>query len=150
MSRKWKISLTGLQHVMPEFGVCLKSCMHKHVMVSGAKNTGFQSVISCQGRRARKVTNSNQTTATSNLVNKCTLYSSIRLKHRHLCLQRQELFPGHIFHKNNHECASVRTSKQSKAIERSPVLACQLLLTLPETKGGELHERGVRKGERRQ
>lgn len=93
-----------------------------------------------------KVTNSNQATAASNLTNKCTLYTSIRLKCRHLCSRCQELYPGHIFHKNNHECASVRTSKESKAIERSHVLACQLLLTLPEKKEGALHRKRSERG----
>lgn len=67
-----------------------------------------------------------------------------------MCFHCQELYPGHIFHKYNRECASVRTSKESIAIERSHVLACQLLLTVPETKEGALHKREVRDGEMRQ
>lgn len=125
---------------MPKFGIWLKSYMHKHCemlwFLRGKKKLISNQLDPVKVAVQGKMTNSNQTTATSNLANKCTLYSSIRLKHRHLCFPCQELYPGHIFHKNNHECASVRTSKKSKAIERSLVLACQLLLAVPETKRG--------------
>lgn len=73
-----------------------------------------------------------------------------KTKQLHFGSQCQELYPGHVFHKNKHECVSVHASKRSKAIEHSHVPACLFLLAPPATKEGELHKRGVRKGKIRQ
>lgn len=82
-----------------------------------------------------------------NLANKCTIYSSIGLKYIQLWSLCQELYLGHIYCKNNPECASVYI-KGKRSYWALACLACQLLLTIPEFKVGEVHRsegRGTQK-----
>lgn len=90
----------------------------------------IQSRVMCEERKRI----SNQATDPCILANKCTLYSSIRFKTLTYVFSVSRAVPRAHFHKNNRQRASAHTLKKSQAIECSHVLACQFLLTLPETK----------------